>query len=90
MSADFRILLTLSVSVVTGERNFFQLKLINSHNHIAGEIGESSHVSIESGTSPPEGHCQSLCQKTPGRQSFKVHAGFFCLHECCNWCYLCE
>jgi len=63
MSADLRILLTLSMSVVTGERSFFQLKLINSHNHIAGEIGESGHVSIESGTSPPEGHCQSLCQK---------------------------
>jgi len=43
-------------------------------------------MSLESWTTSPEGHCQSVCQKLPRRQSFKVYAGFCCLHECCNGC----
>jgi len=45
-SANVRIVLTLPVSVVTGERSFSQLKLIKSH--VTREIGGSSHVSVES------------------------------------------
>jgi len=78
--ADFRNLLTPCVRVVTiatGERSFSHLKLIKLHNHVAREIDGSSHVTTESGTSSHEGHCQSVCQKRPGRQSFMVCAGFF-------------
>jgi len=52
-------------------KEFSQLKLIKSHNHVAREIGGSSHVSIESGTSSHEGHCQSVCQKKNRKRSFK-------------------
>jgi len=45
------------------------------------EIGESSHVSIGSETYSHKKHyCQSVFQKRPRWQSFKVYAGFFCLH----------
>jgi len=60
ISADFRIALTLPVSVVTGDRSFSQQKLIKSYNHVARQIDGSSHLPAESGTFSHDGHCQSV------------------------------
>jgi len=46
ISAGFQFALTLSASVVTGGKRISQLKLIKSHNHVAREIGGSSHLSV--------------------------------------------
>jgi len=46
ISADFRIVLNLPVSVVTGEMSFSQLKLIKSYNHVVREIGGLSQARV--------------------------------------------